>query len=54
MAAFSAMVTVGKQFESADTSRRAGTAGFAGGLEKRGKAEFIALKFSNYVMEFLS
>lgn len=54
MVAFSAMVTVGKQFESADTSRRAQMAGFADGLEKRGKAEFIPLKFSNYVMEFLS
>lgn len=54
MVAFSAMVTVGKQFESADTSWRAQMAGFVDGLEKRGKAEFIALKFSNYVMEFLS
>ena len=54
MVAFSAMVMEEKQFESADTSWRAQMAGFAGGLEKRGKAEFIALKFSNYVMEFLS
>lgn len=54
MVAFSAMVTGGKQFESADTSRRAEMAGFDGGLEKRCKAELIALKFSNYVMEFLS
>lgn len=28
--------------------------GFAGGLEKRGKTEFIALKFSDYVIEFPS
>lgn len=54
MMAFSAMVTVGKQFESADTSWRAEMACLGGGLEKRGKAEFKALKFSNYVMEFLS
>lgn len=28
--------------------------GFAGGLEKKVKADFIAQKLSNYVMEFLS